>query len=97
MKPLFIEDFTPIIKDITNTKIIRIEAFKNKLETTVGQELGLDIKLEMESEGGLLDKKALMDTTTDRTPTSQAKARDTLNRASTLGLRGSRPAPRHRP
>ena len=56
------EDFTPIIKDITNTKVIKIEALKNKLETTVGQELGLDIKLEMESEGGLLDKKALMDT-----------------------------------
>ena len=34
---------------------------------------------------------------TIRTPTSQAKARDTPNRASTLGLRGSRPAPRHRP
>ena len=45
----------------------------------------------------ILTEKGYSITTTDRTLTSQAKARDTPNRASTKGLRGSRPAPRHRP
>ena len=61
-KPFNFVDLTPIAVDMRNTKILQSASPKKTFETRMGERLGLDIKLQVESECDVLDKKTVMDT-----------------------------------
>jgi len=60
MKPLVFQDLTPIVLH-KSTKVIKSMAKLKTFETTVGQEIGLDITAKVDTESDLYDPKTMMD------------------------------------
>jgi len=61
-KPLVHVDLTPIAADTANTKVLQSVSHKKRFETRMGERLGLEVKLQVESECDVLDRKTVLDT-----------------------------------
>merc|ERR1711887_397030 len=60
MKPLVFQDLTPIVLH-KNTKVIKSMAKLKTFETTVGQDIGLDMTAKIDTESDLYDAKTMVD------------------------------------